>query len=123
MARNSGAAAANGDLLFCDADTRLTKGPWHICKTIDTGVDAVCGVYSPNPLNPGFTEGYKAAFDTTTSLNAGCALQHFFGLLCRSQCTGISSGGGFNESLTAKMEYETRSLVGACLNITDGHQP
>ncbi|HHW95880.1 glycosyltransferase family 2 protein [Myxococcota bacterium] len=113
VARNSGAAAANGDLLFfCDADTRLDKKALGIfVKTIDTGVDAVCGVYSPNPLNPGFTEGYKAAFDHYNFSKRGVVPYNTFS----AYCAGVSAQayrqvGGFNESLTAKMEYENEEF-------------
>ncbi len=107
-ARNRGAEAAEGSLLFfLDADTELDPEALGFFLESIKGVDAVSGVFSPQPLNEGPVPRYKALFDAYNfSARGRCSYDSF-----SAYCAGVRASvyariGGFNEDLLPGMEYE-----------------
>jgi glycosyltransferase involved in cell wall biosynthesis len=111
-ARNLGTAKASGGFFFfLDADTWLDPSALERFVETIADCDAVCGVYSPDPLNRGAVPRYKATVDHFHFSRAGVIdYDGFSGYCAGVRAEAFRAIGGFDESLAAGQDYENEDF-------------
>lgn len=111
-ARNAGARAASGELLFfADSDTEMLPEALERFVARIKEADAVVGVYHAEPLNRGPAPRYKAMLNNYFFSRRGVAAYEVFD----SSRAGVRAevfraSGGFNEDLAWGMDYENEEF-------------
>lgn len=101
-ARNRGAAAAQGDILFfVDAD--VTVHPDTLARVVqafasDDGLDALIGSYDDAPGAPNFLSQYKNLFHHYTHQVSAAAATTFWGACGAVRRSVFEAVGGFDEA-------------------------
>lgn len=99
VARNTGAAAANGQILiFVDADTQMRwDSIQEAVRALEAeGVGAVTGMYEPEPLNRGFFPAYYAYLKYYAFTSVSTCRIRAFGAQCAAiHKTLFDRVGGF----------------------------